>query len=223
MTGFWKILALFMVLSSIAQAARAQEPAVTGAALRIKVRVYNSANAAIPVLGRALDEASAIFQSVGIEIDWVRCPCDGPLDWSELYVQIIPKLFPTLTNPLKGSELGFAATGKEGGIRALVFYDRIEKLTFGADASFALGCVIAHELGHLLFGTQLTDNGPHSTKGIMRGPWHKEDLKRKDSEAMQFTLDDGLRLRARVLARFGKRLVHETASAELVRRSGSRR
>lgn len=206
MTGFWKILAVLIALCFFSQATQAQGPAFREAALRIRTRVYNPAKVSIPVLSRALNEASAIYQRVGIEIEWIHCPCDDALDSSELYVQIIPKLFATLNSPFKGSELGYAATAEEGGMRAMVFYDRIEKLTVGEDTSFALGRVIAHELGHLLLGTKLTENGPHAANGIMRAPWNKQDLKRKDREVMQFTLDNGLRLRARVLARFGTRL-----------------
>lgn len=224
MTGLRKTFALLIVLCCFSEITQAYEPGLNEASLRIKTRVYNPAKVPKHVLTLALDEASAIYRGIGVEIEWILCPCDDVLDSSDLYVQIIPKLFATLSSPFKGSELGYAATAENGGMCAMVFYDRIEKLTIGADTSFALGCVIAHELGHLLLGTKLTENGPHSTNGIMRGPWNRRALKDKDRDAMQFTPDNGLRLRARVLVRFGKRrglVAREVALSDLPGGSGS--
>jgi len=54
-----------------------------------------------------------------------------------------------------------------------VFYDRVLESYRGGRASLEriLGIVMAHELGHLLLGSNA-----HSTSGLMRSRWHYQDF-----------------------------------------------
>jgi hypothetical protein len=201
MTRLGKIPATFLLLCWFQSAAWAEEPTTGEAILQIKTRIYNAAKVRPPVLSRALDEAATIYRRIGVEIEWLSCPCDENFPPSELYLRIIPRLFPTMRSPSKPSHLGYAAAAKEGGVLAGIFYDRVERLTGGGDPSTVLGYAIAHELGHLLLGDNPWGHGPHSTSGIMRAPWKREDLKPKARELMQFTSEDAGLLRARVLER----------------------
>jgi hypothetical protein len=59
-----------------------------------------------------------------------------------------------------------------------------------------LGLVMAHEVGHLLLGTNA-----HSNQGIMRATWRRRHLDARDWEEFEFTQVQTKRLRAAVLSR----------------------
>jgi hypothetical protein len=202
MTGFSQTLAMSVFLCLVSAPGRAEEP-VQAATLRIQTRVYNMAKVRPTVLSGALIEASEIFQRIGVEIEWVEGSSHQRLGSCQLYLRIIPRLFPNTRYALGPSHLGYAATSEEGGVLATIFFHRVEELAWG-NPSYALGCAIAHELGHLLLGYDRRNESPHSASGLMRGPWQRDDLKPKARETMQFTPEDARRLRARVLERFRK-------------------
>jgi hypothetical protein len=203
MTGLSQILAVSALLCLISAPGRAEESVAQVATLRIQTRVYNMAKVRPAVLTEGLIEASQIFQRIGVEIEWVDGSSRQRLGSSQLYLRIIPRLFPNTRCPFGPSHLGYAATSEEGGVLATIFFHRVEELAWG-DPSFALGCAIAHELGHLLLGYDRRNGSPHSASGLMRGPWQRDDLKRNARERMQFTSEDAKRLRARVLERSRK-------------------
>ena len=203
MTDFSRILAVSAFLCLVSAPGRAEESVAQVATLRIQTRVYNMAKVRPAVLTAALIEASEMFQRIGVEIEWVDGSSRQYPGSSQLYLRIIPRLFPNTHCPFGPSHLGYAATSEEGGVLATIFFDRVEKLAWG-DPSFALGCAIAHELGHLLLGYDRRNGSPHSASGLMRGPWQRDDLKRKARETMQFTSEDAKRLRARLLERSRK-------------------
>jgi hypothetical protein len=203
MTGFSQILAVSAFLCLISPSGHAEEPVAQNATLRIQTRVYNMAKVRPAILSGALIEASEIFRRIGIEIEWVEGYSGQRLGSSQLYLRIIPRLFPNTRYALGPSHLGYAATSEEGGVLATIFFHRVEELAWG-NPSYALGCAIAHELGHLLLGDDQRKGSPHSASGLMRGPWTRDDLKRKARETMQFTSEDARQLRARLLERSRK-------------------
>ncbi|HEX2521778.1 MAG TPA: hypothetical protein VHP35_06590, partial [Terriglobia bacterium] len=150
MTGFSQTLAMSVFLCLVSAPGRAEEP-VQEATLRIQTRVYNMAKVRPTVLSGALIEASEIFQRIGVEIEWVEGSSHQRLGSCQLYLRIIPRLFPNTRYALGPSHLGYAATSEEGGVLATIFFHRVEELAWG-NPSYALGCAIAHELGHLLLG-----------------------------------------------------------------------
>jgi hypothetical protein len=58
-----------------------------------------------------------------------------------------------------------------------------------------LGCVIAHELGHLLLGT-----ASHSASGLMSAVWQDPELRLAAHGKLLFTGDEGDRIRFRYTA-----------------------
>jgi hypothetical protein len=202
MTGLSKILTV-LCFCLVSTPGRAEELVTQESTLRIQTRVYNMAKVPPAALSGALIEASEIFRRIGVEIEWVDGATRQQLGSSQLYLRIIPRLFPTTRFPFGPSHLGYAATSEEGGVLATIFFNRVEELAWG-DPSFALGCAVAHELGHLLLGYDRRNGSPHSVSGLMRGPWQRDDLKRKARETMQFTPEDAARLRARILERSRK-------------------
>jgi hypothetical protein len=70
------------------------------------------------------------------------------------------------------------------GCYADLFYDRAQHLheISGASLASILGHAIAHELGHLLLGTN-----SHSPAGIMRARWQPADLASASKGALLFS------------------------------------
>ena len=111
-------------------------------------------------------------------------------------LRIIPHLFGSTHANFHDDNLGFAAVGKEGGILATIFYHRFEAVTKGGDSSRILGYAIAHEIGHLLLGS----NG-HSQAGVMRAYWSHDFLRRAKRELLLFSPEQGQLMRTHVSAR----------------------
>jgi hypothetical protein len=89
---------------------------------------------------------------------------------------------------------------------ASVFHDRVKQLAEGGMVSHcqALGHAMAHEIGHLLLGT-----AEHTSRGIMRARWEREDLRDAARRCLVFDAQQAQRLRAEV-----RRRVAVTASGE---------
>jgi hypothetical protein len=70
-----------------------------------------------------------------------------------------------------------------------------------------LGTVIAHELGHLLLGSN-----SHSGVGIMRAHWQGEELRRLSRGGLWFTNEQAGDMRGKVIAPRQDRSTQTTAS-----------
>ena len=80
---------------------------------------------------------------------------------------------------------GVAFLSDEGtGCYSDVFYDRVAELHADWNVGLAdiLGNVMAHELGHLLLGSN-----SHAGAGIMRAHWQGEELRRVSRSGLWFT------------------------------------
>jgi hypothetical protein len=100
----------------------------------------------------------------------------------------------------KGDAFGVAAEGGEGefGGDAWIFYDQIKEPAVRGELSLTqiLGSVIAHELGHLLLGTN-----SHSRTGLMRARWSREELLAADLGELNFSKSECERIRNSLVAR----------------------
>src|SRR5437016_14371766 len=77
-----------------------------------------------------------------------------------------------------------------------LFFEPIEQLhQQNSDISLApiLGDVLAHELGHLLLGSNA-----HSRDGIMQPHWTREQLRRVAMGQMRFSKEQAARMRMRI-------------------------
>ena len=98
---------------------------------------------------------------------------------------------------LKADVFGFAISP----ILASVYYDyavhlSVEDEHVESDARIILGCVIAHELGHLLLGSN-----SHSCAGIMRSRWGLTQLREALMGSLFFTAEQARVMQAQVNAR----------------------
>jgi hypothetical protein len=177
---------------------------------QITVRIRNYAHIDSGVLLKAETRANKILQEAGAEAVWVVCfdgstwstdmACSslpGPMD---LTVNMLP--FPRSERfRLRGDVFGYAAEdGEQGfGCDAWIFYDSIKSFAVEREMSLAqlLGHVFAHELGHLLLGTN-----SHSGMGLMRSQWSSRELFDANHGGLFFSASESRLLQKAVLARW---------------------
>src|SRR6516165_4992254 len=97
---------------------------------------------------------------------------------------------------LKASTVGISFSAEDGkGCYADLFYEPIQQLQEETHASppVVLGHAMAHELGHLLLGTN-----SHSPSGLMRAHWTGEDLTNASKGNLRFSQEQCLRIRSRL-------------------------
>ena len=185
---------------ALPELAFAGEPAAT-------VLVYNHARVSRPVLAAAEREAGRIFDAAGVGIIWVECPmgsttdraggpCLRKLKSTDIMLRVLP---PPGQHRVKADVFGFAISSN----LASVYYDdavrlAVEEEHVEVDARIILGCVIAHELGHLFLGTN-----SHSSAGIMRSPWDQKQVRQALMGTLLFTAEQAkiMKAQARALTR----------------------
>ena len=140
--------------------------------LEITLLVYDYVGLPAELLSRSLNQTKAIFGDAGVVVVPVICTqtgspgvCHRTLAPLRVALRIVPKEVPG-----RGSEkLGYAL-----GQYLTVSYPRVEELAEGSDVFLEriLGCVVAHELGHVLLGPD-----SHSAGGIMTARLTDKELR----------------------------------------------
>jgi len=99
-------------------------------------------------------------------------------------------------NEVLGAATG--GTGQNFGFVASVFYDNLNVYAWhrGLGLSQLLGHVIAHELGHLLLGSN-----SHSESGIMRACWRFKELLAAEQGGLSFSFCEKKRLQIAMATR----------------------
>lgn len=140
------------------------------AAERMSIAVCNLGDIPDQRVARAETEVAAVFSPLGIGVGWVGCEESGP------GVKFILRL--RREGPLNAKRpdsldiLGMAFTVGVTGTRVDAYYGAIEIFAQSqqADPAEVLGCVVAHELGHLLLGPG------HVRGSIMSAAWDGKTL-----------------------------------------------
>jgi hypothetical protein len=116
------------------------------------------------------------------------------LDWpTHLAVRVVPQSRRSINDVF-----GVAFLSAEGtGCYSDVFYDRAAELQTAWNVSLTdvLGNVMAHELGHLLLGSN-----SHASIGIMKARWQGEELNRAARGSLLFTAEQSEHMRAKLIA-----------------------
>ena len=179
--------------------------------LHIGVRLYNDARVPEAQV-RAVEEVAArVLRQAEIETEWSDCTviggvargdspsCAVPLRATDLVVYFVDRLEAHFSR-VDGNALGYSIIPgmHELASMAFVSHSRIQKLAASTSASAEdlLGLAVAHEIGHLLFGSN-----QHANQGIMRATWRLRDLEAKAWDEFQFTQNQGKQLRVGVEAR----------------------
>jgi hypothetical protein len=198
-----KCIWLVVTMEALSVAVWAETAGVS--ALEVKVSVFNDAQIDDGRLTKAESVASELFAHAGIQIDWMNC--GNPTETDEERTGCSEAAFPKHLQVrvrrqslnLKESTLGLSYLGEGGiGCHADVFYAGIAPIAQEAHLSpeIILGLVFAHELGHLLLGTN-----SHSASGIMRATWQRQELSAAGKGALGFTEIQGRKMKARFEAK----------------------
>lgn len=148
--------------------------------MRVTISVHNDAGISAGTLRGAEMEATRVFRQSGIEAKWLNCPlpADGPEDPAECRTAEFPAYLQLRiarrSRNLSEITFGISYLSADGsGCYANLFYERIEEMHKRSRVNLAslLGDVAAHEIGHLLLGTN-----SHAENGIMRARWESEEL-----------------------------------------------
>ena len=172
---------------------------------RVQTRVYDAGMMPAATQTVALRAATGVLAAAGIDVRWLVCgssevaenpaDCAAPLTSDELSVRLVRLAgTPSARGQLS---LGYSLVDMSagGGTLATVYVDRVEWLVSQArnnplparDSQSALsiqilGFAVAHEVGHLLLGTNA-----HAAAGLMRAVWSCSDLQRNDPADWLFT------------------------------------
>jgi hypothetical protein len=162
---------------------------------QITVLVNDSASVEPSVLRQAEREAGRLFEAAGIEIRWVNCArtneCRRILGPEEFVLHIV-----TGGKTLNDFIFGEAFLGEDGrGQYGDVFFDRLRQAQGDVNLALLLGAVSAHELGHLLLGSN-----SHSRIGIMVPRWGPEGLRNVEMGRLLFTPGQAQSMRNRITA-----------------------
>jgi hypothetical protein len=161
------------------------------------VRVFNYAQVPSATISSAERDANNILASAGVQAVWLDCLakplvrdskalCDK--GWSQ-ELPAVRLLSGQVTKQFQDFEFGFAAVP----ILVTVSYDHIilraARDNSPSEIGAILGCVLAHELGHLL----LRSNS-HSAAGIMQPQWGREQIRQALMGGMLFSSEQCKRI-----------------------------
>lgn len=173
-----------------------------GAVIKLRVSVFNSSPVSSSTIERAEGEAGRVLRDAGVEAIWLNCPqtssqeaslgrCSEASFPSHLHLRILH-----VAHGLKISTVGISFSAKDGrGCYADLFYEPIRQLEeeTHVSQSVILGHAMAHELGHLLLGTN-----SHSPSGLMRAHWTRQDLTNASVGNLRFSKEQCLKVRSRL-------------------------
>lgn len=205
------ITGLAMSLALAASSHGGSQPtdaAQVGTNREITVRIHNYAEANLSVVLDAERVAGNILREAGVNTVWVECPvagvvsngpgCDKPFSSLDFVLNLLPRAMSDRFH-LRGSVLGLAieAGGKDFGFSASIFYDVVRDCVQpGQDLDQLLGAAFAHELGHLLLGTN-----SHSNTGLMSAFWSRKQLVVAQQRGLSLSSSETKRLHVALAAR----------------------
>jgi len=177
--------------------------------LQVTVSVHNDAGIPSATLRAAEAEASRLFQQSGIELTWLNCPlpAEGPEDPAQCRTAEFPAhlqlRIARRSRNLSGITFGISYLSADGsGCYANLFYERIEEMHERSRVNLPslLGDVAAHEIGHLLLGTN-----SHAASGIMRARWQNEELGSISTGTLFFSEAESRQMRSKLATWQAKR------------------
>jgi hypothetical protein len=169
-------MTMWVVMMPDGKAAQFETPAIT-------IRLHDYAHAAPQELARAQQIVTAIYQPVGVRVQWAstmtlaegRETVEDRDTVEDLTVNVLSRRMSERRTFPKDA-MGSAAVGADGGRIAYVLYDRVAAAAAAAawPLEDLLGIVVAHEIGHLLL-----PHGAHSPDGLMQARWDVSELRRR--------------------------------------------
>jgi len=171
---------------------------------QISVSVYDDAGVPRDMLARAEGQARKIFWRAGLDVSWLDCSpanrarCAAAFEIGSPF-HLMLRITPNVASATSDTAFGVAFLGADGtGRYGDVFWKRAQDLERNsrADVALILGSIMAHEMGHLLLGSNA-----HGIGGIMQAHWEPSELRRISMGSLLFLPEQGKRMRARVSQR----------------------
>lgn len=152
----------------------------------VRVRLSDMAQVSPRVRDTAINVATQALSSA-VQVSWRDRAGADARHPGELIIRLLRSSEST-PRPMRfalGEAVIDVSTGV--GVFATIHVDRVEKMVerSKSDAAALLGRAIAHELGHLLLGTN-----DHSESGLMRANWTPEDIRRNRGEDWLLTKEN---------------------------------
>jgi len=175
----------------------------------VTVWIYDGVGVSVDDITAARAEADTILREAGIAPAWFNCAlvegkwwgasdrCESGVGPDEIIVRLLRSSRDTESNRVPLGEARVDLQTHTGSI-ATVFADRVASTSAraGANARGVLGRVIAHEVGHLLIGTNR-----HSMNGLMRAVWTDLELRRAIGLEWHFSASEARCMRAGIVQR----------------------
>ena len=140
--------------------------------------------------------ASRVLQLAGFRLDWRQYGKPCPADRDPILLTVLS------TTPKDYFPGAFGVSWPFEGVHTQVFLDRVMLLSSAGISSPVLGHVLAHEIAHILSGTDA-----HSASGVMKMRWSGAELRDMAANPMRFTAPDLLLLKNGLASRH-QRLVN---------------
>jgi hypothetical protein len=185
-------------------------------AVTLIVRMYDSGTLPDTERQVAVSVASAVLRAAEIPTSWPECPaprpvprpsaaatqdastCDQPIGSDEVAVRFVPRSMHG--QPTGALPLGYSLVDarEHRGTLATIYLDRLDWVaaSAGVPPGVLLGRAIAHELGHLLLGTNA-----HARSGLMRATWSRRMLERGSPADWLFSAAEALMMRRALFER----------------------
>lgn len=183
---------------------------------QVTVSVYDDAHVPREILARAEGRAAKIFGQVGVKVNWLDCNLTNSIHCATAFeidsaVQLNLRITPNIANSTSDTAFGVAYLATDGtGRYADVFWKRAQDLQANSkvDPALILASVMAHEVGHMLLGSNA-----HAVSGIMEAHWGPGELRRIGMGSLLFLPDQGKQMRARVTQRTEAKSVSSRAAS----------
>lgn len=181
----------------------------------ITVLVHNYSQASPAILARAEREAGRILGKAGLRVVWLECPratstadpqgpCQRAAEDTDMRLRVLSA---PVQNTFGDAVFGFS----NHPVLASVFYEHAVRRAKSDDAEFEipliLGGVIAHELGHLLLGSNR-----HSHVGIMQPRWTPSQVRQLTKGMLLFSTEESQLMRARAESLTAQKFVANRAA-----------
>jgi hypothetical protein len=169
---------------------------MTLALLVVVIRLYNTFGVPDETVHRARAEADAILASAGVQVTWRDCEaaaCADAAGKTQLVVRVA-----AAPAAARDAMLGYSYIDLEtrSGVLATIFADRVHAMAraSASDAGMLLGAVLAHEIGHMLLGTN-----DHAGAGLMRARWSVAEIRRHRPADWAFSPDEASAMRSNLM------------------------
>jgi hypothetical protein len=193
---------VFMVVGIVAGSLAARAGDQQKRDPQLTVFVTDRAGVTTQLVADAERHAGRVFLQAGVDVDWVNCGgspdasvdsrCGQPIPTGDLVISIVSR-----AQTLSDGIFGVSFVANDAGTYADVFFDPIRQLgELNREPSLAaiLGDVMAHELGHLLLGSNA-----HTREGIMQPHWQPAQLHSIAKGQMRFTPEQASKMRTKIV------------------------